>query len=98
MRTFNVNVRVSKQEDGLWRAEVPGLDGCFADASTLQEALNSIQEVTAMFIDLFGELEKDLPTSVSATTDAEFDARLPVRVEEHRIVRKSPRRTKSALP
>jgi predicted RNase H-like HicB family nuclease len=97
MKAFNVNVRIGRQEDGLWRAEVPQLDGCFVDAPTLQEALDGIQEVVAMFIDLFEEYEKDLPASVSPTRDDEFDARLPVRVDEHKIIRKSPRRAKSAL-
>ena len=35
MRKYQFEVRLQRQEDGLWRAEVTSLPGCFADAETV---------------------------------------------------------------
>lgn len=50
MKTYQIEVNVSKQEDGLWRVEVPALPGCFVDSEDLDQALADIPEVIRLFI------------------------------------------------
>ena len=68
MRTYQVEVSISKQEDGLWRAEVPVLPGCFVDSDTVEEAIQDIQEGIQLFIESYGERGKPLPTELEAIT------------------------------
>lgn len=95
MKTYNLKVQCSKQEDGLWRAEVPGFQGCWVDAPTLHQALSEIQEVAAMLLDLAAEAEKPLPDSVTQSEQG-LTATLPIVVGEHnfkRIARSTSRST-----
>ena len=79
---YSLEVRLSRQEDGLWRAEVPALQGCFVDGDSVKEVLTDIQAVAAMALDV--ELENGkLPSSLGAITDDIMEFRLPVVVEEH---------------
>ena len=50
MQTYEVEITLSTQEDGLWRVEVPALPGCFVDEETVEEALDHIQDGIRMFI------------------------------------------------
>ena len=96
MKVVNVTVEVSKQEDGLWRAAVPGMQGCWVDAPTMEQALGDIQNVIAMFVDIFEEDGQALPPSVSLASGEKHKAVLPVALEEQ-VFRKFPkRRAKSA--
>ena len=99
MDSYSIEVRISKQEDGLWRAEVPAMQGCFVDGPKLDEVLRDIQEVAAMFIDI--ELERgELPETVKPSVVEGSTLRLPVIVSEHsfRRVGKPRSRRKSATP
>ncbi|HLF78132.1 MAG TPA: type II toxin-antitoxin system HicB family antitoxin [Dehalococcoidia bacterium] len=86
MRIYNLDVKLSKQEDGLWRAEVPGLQGCWVDAPTLMQALQDIQGAAALFIDLYIEENRQLPGSASAAGES-LKAIVPVIVEEQVVLR-----------
>ena len=68
MRTYQVEVSISKQEDGLWRAEVPVLPGCFVDSDTVEEAIQDIQEGTQLFIESYRKRGKPLPPELEAVT------------------------------
>ncbi len=83
MKTYMLTVTLSKQEDGLWRAEAPELPGCFADAPTIAQVLADIQECAAMMIDLRRERKQSLPAEVALNRESSLNARLPVVVEEH---------------
>lgn len=61
MQTYQVEVSLSKQEDGLWRAEVPALPGCFVDADTVDEAISGIQEGIQLFIASYRKHGDPLP-------------------------------------
>lgn len=50
MAAYLFPITVSIQEDGLYRAECPLLQGCWVDAATLEEALADIQEVIRLSI------------------------------------------------
>ncbi len=54
-KQYQVKVTLGRQEDGLWRADVPSLPGCFVDAPTVAEAIADIQEVIAMALDDLNE-------------------------------------------
>ena len=99
MDSYSIEVRLSKQEDGLWRAEVPAMQGCFVDGPKLDEVLRDIQEVAAMFIDI--ELERGgVSEAVKPCAVEGMTLRLPVIVSEHsfRRVGKARSRRKAATP
>jgi predicted RNase H-like HicB family nuclease len=87
MNAYTIEVRLSKQEDGLWRAEVPALQGCWVDAETIELAIQGIQEVAAMALDLQKELGEQIPKKVSVGLDLPFKFSLPVVIEEHPMKR-----------
>lgn len=80
---YQVQVTIGRQEDGLWRAEVPDLHGSWVDAPTLAEALSEIQDVIAMVIDYANEQGWPLPSSVTPLTTEPGMAQLPVILSEH---------------
>ena len=87
MKAYHVEVKLSKQEDGFWRAEVPELQGCWVDAPTIAEALRDVQEVAAMFIDLYDEEGRPLPDSVKLAKSDQARATLVVVPQEHSFKR-----------
>ncbi len=80
---YQAQVRIGRQEDGLWRVEVPDLHGCWVDAPTLAQALSEIQEVIAMVIDYSNEQGWPLPSSVAPLATEPVVAQLPVILSEH---------------
>lgn len=79
---YQVPLKISKQEDGLWRVEVPDLQGCFVDEPTLAEALYQIHEVIAMFLDLNQEEGYPLPEQVKVSETLPLHASIPVFPDE----------------
>ena len=99
MDSYSIEVKLSKQEDGLWRAEVPAMQGCFVDGPKLAEVLRDIQEVAAMSIDF--ELERgEVSPAITPCVVEGITLRLPVIISEHsfRRVGKARPRRKSAIP
>jgi predicted RNase H-like HicB family nuclease len=94
MKLYSIEVKLDQQEDGLWRAEVPGLDGCFVDGARLEGVLNDIQEVASMFVDLYRERGLQLPPSVKLSSGPHLSAVLPIVAGEH--LSKTPRARSSA--
>ena len=81
MRTYQVEVSISKQEDGLWRAEVPVLPGCFVDSDTVEEAIQDIQEGIQLFIESYSKRGTPLPPELKAVTpDGSYSLRIAVSV------------------
>ncbi|MDA0987638.1 MAG: type II toxin-antitoxin system HicB family antitoxin [Chloroflexi bacterium] len=72
MLTYQVEVSLSKQEDGLWRAEVPALPGCFVDSDTIEEDIQDIQEGIQLFIASYKKHGDPLPEEFSAVTDSDL--------------------------
>ncbi len=48
-------------EDEAFIAEVPELPGCAADGSTYEEALSTVQEIIAEWIETAAELGRPIP-------------------------------------
>lgn len=85
---YQVQVAICKQEDGLWRAQVPVLPGCWVDATTLEQALSEIQEVIAMCLDIALEEGEELPAPVKQTgDDLPIVIALPIVLQEYRFKR-----------
>ncbi len=79
MAVHNVTVRISKQEDGLFRAECPDLQGCFVDAATLEEAIADIQDAIHLWMDSQKAMKWPLPGNVKGCdVELPIEATLPV--------------------
>ena len=64
MATYAVPVKISRQEDGLWRVECPAFQGCFVDDANLSQALADAQEAIRLYIDLYRQRGKELPAEI----------------------------------
>lgn len=95
---YEVQLQISRQEDGLWRIEVPGLRGCRADAPTVEQAIADIQEVIAMAVDDSNENGWALPPTVSPLTEGPVRATLPVAISEFGFARPKPRGRRAKQP
>ena len=81
MQTYQIEVSISRQEDGLWRAEAPVLPGCFVDAETLEEAIRDIQEAIRFFVASYRKHGDPLPPGLHAVaSDAPHSLKLSVTV------------------
>ena len=78
MRTYQVEVSISKQENGLWRAEVPVLPGCFVDAETLDEAVTDIQDAIRLFIASNRKHGDQVPLALSTITESDLPQSLNI--------------------
>lgn len=94
---YRIEVHLSKQEDGLWRAEVPALPGCFVDAETADVAIQGIQECAAMALDLYLEAGSPLPEEIGWRLDLPFTFSLPLVLEEHPMKRPSKKKPASSI-
>jgi predicted RNase H-like HicB family nuclease len=81
VQIYQVEVALARQEDGLWRAEVPALPGCFVDSDTIEEAMQDIQEGIQLFIKSYRKRGKGLPPELEAVTpDGSYSLRIAVSV------------------
>ena len=82
METYAVDIVISKQEDGLWRAEVPVLSGCFVDAETLEEALADIQDAIKVSVANLKRLGWPLPKDLERPIETlPIKVRMPVSLQ-----------------
>jgi len=97
MLAINLKVKLSKQEDGLWRAEVPALAGCFVDGATVKDVLRDIQECAVMALDVLIE-SGDLPPHIALVDieDKDVEIRIPVVIDEHPFLRVATKKVDSA--
>lgn len=87
---YEVQLQIARQEDGLWRVEVPGLSGCWVDAATLAQAIADIQEGVAMALDEYEERGWGLPSGVTRLDTEPQRATLPIVKGEHSFARPKP--------
>ena len=76
LATYAVPVKISRQEDGLWRVECPTFQGCFVDDADLSQALADLQDAVRVYIDLYRERGKELPAEIDA--DASILTLIPI--------------------
>ena len=81
MQIYQVEVTLARQEDGLWRAEVPALPGCFVDSDTIEEAIQDIKEGIRLFVESYRKRGKPLPPELEAVApDGSYSLRIAVSV------------------
>ena len=57
-------VRVDRDEDGAFVAEVPSLPGCVTQGSTRAEALDNIREAITVYLESLKAHDEPIPPSV----------------------------------
>ncbi len=50
MKKYNLQVVIEQDEDGIFIAECPALQGCYAQGKTFEEAIKNIKDVIVMCI------------------------------------------------
>ncbi|MDO8747336.1 MAG: type II toxin-antitoxin system HicB family antitoxin [Thermodesulfovibrionales bacterium] len=58
MRNYSLQVIIEQDEDGIFIAECPALQGCYAQGKTYEEAIKNIKDVIAMCIEELREEKK----------------------------------------
>ena len=59
---MKLDVRLYKDEDGIWIAEVPAIPGCGSDGRTREEALENVHDAAELCLSVRRDL--DLPLVV----------------------------------
>ena len=54
-RVLNFKVMVEQDEDGVFVARVPAIPGCHSDGKTYEQALENVQEVVELCLEVAGE-------------------------------------------
>jgi predicted RNase H-like HicB family nuclease len=57
-------VRIERDEDGVFVAEVPSLPGCVTQGSTREEALRNVQEAIAVYLESLKAHGDPIPPSI----------------------------------
>ncbi|MDP2276779.1 MAG: type II toxin-antitoxin system HicB family antitoxin [Nitrospirota bacterium] len=60
MRNYSLQVIIEQDEDGIFIAECPALQGCYAQGKTYEEAIKNIKDVIAMCIEELREEKKKI--------------------------------------
>ncbi|HDZ02882.1 MAG TPA: type II toxin-antitoxin system HicB family antitoxin [Nitrospirae bacterium] len=58
MKKYNLQVVIEQDEDGVFVAECPALQGCYAQGETFEEAIKNIEDVIIMCIEELKEEKK----------------------------------------
>lgn len=65
MPDYKFTVVVEKDEDGLYVASVPLLQGCYTQGKTYEEALENIKDAIKLHIEARRALEEPVPIEVA---------------------------------
>ncbi len=60
MKSYNLQVVIEQDEDSVFIAECPALQGCYAQGQTFEEAIKNIQDVIVMCIQEMKEENKKI--------------------------------------
>lgn len=60
MKKYNLQVIIEQDEDGVYVAECPALQGCYAQGDTFEEAIENIKDVITMCIEELKESKKKI--------------------------------------
>ena len=82
MRRYLLKVEVEPLEDGRYLAACPDLQGCHAEGDTIAEALENVEDVARVIIELCMEKGLPLPPELSGAEEMPVvKAEVVVRVE-----------------
>jgi predicted RNase H-like HicB family nuclease len=65
MKQYQLKVEVEPLEDGRYLAVCPDLEGCLAEGDTIADALENIEDVARVIIELCREKDLPLPPEFS---------------------------------
>ena len=60
MKKYNPQIIIEQDEDGIFIAECPALQGCYAQGETYEEVIENIKDVIAMCIEELKEGKKKI--------------------------------------
>ena len=60
LKKYNLQVIIEQDEDGVYVAECPVLQGCYAQGETFEEAIENIKDVITMCIEELKEEKKKI--------------------------------------
>lgn len=58
---YHYRVVIYRDEDGVYIAECPALEGCMTDGATFEKVLEGIKDVVACYVGALKELGKPIP-------------------------------------
>jgi len=61
LKILNFTVLIEQDEDGIYVASVPELEGCHTQARTLDELRERIKEAIQLYLEVESDLIKDVP-------------------------------------
>ena len=61
--TYKFPVIIEKDEDGLFVADCPDLQGCHTQGKTLEEAFTNIRDVIKLHLKILKEDKEDIPNN-----------------------------------
>lgn len=59
LKKYNLQIIIEQDEDGVYVAECPALQGCYAQGETFEEVIENIKDVIAMCIEELKERKKN---------------------------------------
>lgn len=65
MTDYRFTVVIERDEDGLFVASVPALQGCYTQAETYEEALENVKDAIRLHIEARRELGETIPIEVA---------------------------------
>lgn len=80
-RTYLLPVEVETLEDGRFLAVCPTLQGCHAEGDTIAEALENVEDVARIIIELCLEKNLPLPEELRGAPPPKIQAQMVVAVE-----------------
>lgn len=92
---YRAEIRITKQEDGLWRLYVPEMKGAWVDCRTLEEGFSDIQEAIALMVRYYQDRGWPLPEGITIEDGPPTKASLPVVLEEYQFVSPAARSRRS---
>jgi len=60
LKNYSLQVIIEQDEDGIFVAECPALQGCYAQGKTYEEAIENIKDVITMCIEELKEGKKKI--------------------------------------
>jgi predicted RNase H-like HicB family nuclease len=76
LKQFVLDVEIEQLEDGRYLADCPDFEGCHAEGDTPADALENLEEVARMVIDLCREKGLPLPPEYRSSADQKIKTRL----------------------
>jgi len=80
-KTYMLPVEVQDLEDGRFLAVCPTLEGCHAEGDTISDALDNVEDMARIVIELCLEKGLPLPPELKGEPPAKIKAQMVVSVE-----------------